>query len=396
MLRQLQIILAAAFLGAGIFIQNACKEKAAEAPPPAKPEVVIAIAERSSEPITTELPGRLEAFRQAEVRARVAGIITARLYQEGQQVKKGTRLFRIDPAPLRAAYNMATGQLESAKANHAAAADKLNRYKELRADKAVSEMEYTAAVAEEAQARAAVVSAEASQESARLQLSYANVTAPIDGRARRAMVTEGALVGLDTPTPLTIVEQIDPIYVNFAQPAADVLDMRRGIETGQLERIPQSEVTVHIILPDGTEYDQPGQLLFSDLAVDPNTDTVTMRAVFPNPKEELLPGTFVSVRMVRAVNKATVLVPRDALIRGLNSATVMVVNGQDKVEALTVKADTIKGPNWLVTQGLKGGERIILTNPSRMVAGTEVKPIPMSAPVARDQPATTPSSTIKR
>jgi multidrug efflux system membrane fusion protein len=396
MLSYKQIILATALLGTSIFLQYACEKKTAEAPPPAKPEVVIAIAQRSAEPITTELPGRLEAFRQAEVRARVAGIVTARLYQEGQQVKKGTPLFRIDPAPLRAAFNMAAGQLASAKATHAAAADKLNRYKELLADKAVSEMEFTAAVAEEEQAKAAVLSAEASLESARLQLSYANVTAPIDGRARRAMVTEGALVGLDTPTPLTIVEQIDPIYVNFAQPAADVLDIRRGIAAGELERIPQSDVTVHIILPDGTEYDQPGKLLFSDLAVDPNTDTVTMRAVFPNPREELLPGTFVNVRMVRAVNKATVLVPRDALIRGLNTATVMVVNGQNKVEAVNVKADTIKGPNWLVTQGLKGGERIILSNPSRMVAGTEVNPIPMSAPVARDQPATTPSSTIKR
>lgn len=381
-------IIGATLFGVSILGSNACTDKSAGPQAPAKPEVNIVVAQLSSEPIVTELPGRLEAFRQAEVRARAAGIVTERLYQEGQQVKKGTPLFRIDPAPLKAAYSMTEGQLASARASHVAAADKLKRYKELLEVKAVSELEYAGAVSEEAQTKAAVVSAEATQESAKLQLGYANVISPISGRARRAMVTEGALVGLDSPTPLTIVEQIDPIYVNFSQPAAEVIGLRRGAKNGKLESIKQEDITVKILLADGTEYSKTGKLLFRDLAVDPNTDTVNMRAEFPNPEGELLPGGFVNIKMVSAVNKNAVLIPRDSLIRGLNSASVMIVGKDEKVEAVTVKAEAIKGPNWLVTEGLTGGERVILSNPAMMVAGTEVKAVDKSKlPVAVDKPA---------
>lgn len=388
MLKNILLILFLAF--------SACTKKEA-VPPPSKPEVTVAIAQLSSEPIVTELPGRLEAYRQAEVRARAAGIVTERLYQEGQQVKKGTPLFRIDPAPLKASFAMTEGQLNSAKALHAAAADKLQRYTDLREDKAVSEMEYNGAVAEEAQAKAAVVSAEAARQNAKLNLDYANVSSPIDGRARRAMVTEGALVGLDSPTPLTIVEQLDPIYVNFSQPAADVIGLRRAQLAGKLESIPQENVTVQLILADGTPYQEQGKLLFSDLAVDPKTDTVSMRALFPNKSGELLPGGFVSVKMVRAVNKTAVLIPRDALIRGANAATVMIVNKEEKVEPVTVKADVIKGPNWLVTAGLSGGERVILSNPGMLAPGTEVKAVEKTAapaPVGTMNPAA-PAATTK-
>lgn len=353
---------------------TACTKKE-EAPPPAKPQVTVAIAQVSSEPVVAELPGRLEAFRQAEVRARAAGIVTERLYQEGQMVKKGTLLFRIDPAPLKAAFAITEGQLASARALHTAAADKLRRYEELREDRAVSELEYAAAKAEEAQSKAAVVSAEAARQNARLNLDYANVTSPIDGRARRAMVTEGALVGLDSPTPLTIVEQLDPIYVNFSQPASEVMALRRQMEGGKVKGIPQEEVSVQIILADGTEYPEKGKLIFNDLAVDPKTDTISMRALFPNKNGDLLPGAFVNVKMVRAVNTAAVLIPRNALVRGLNDAKVMIVNAEGKVQPVDVKADTIKGDSWLVTQGLKGGERVILSNPAMLMAGTEVNPV---------------------
>lgn len=373
------------FLLSILFLIPACEKKQDDAPA-APAEVSVALAQLSSEPIVSELPGRLEAYRQAEVRARAAGIVIARLYQEGQTVKEGTPLFQIDPAPLKAAFDITEGQVASARASHIVAADKLNRYKDLKDDRAVSELEYAAAVAEEAQAKAALLSAEAARKNARLNLDYANVKSPIAGRARRAMVTEGALVGLDSPTPLTIVEQIDPIYVNFAQSARDVLAMRRGTSQGTLEKVPEENVDVQIILADGTPYKQPGKLLFSDLAVDPKTDTISMRAVFPNKAGDLLPGAFVTVRLVRAVNKTAVLIPRDALLRGLNTATVMIVNAEQKVESVNVKADEIRGTNWVVTEGLKGGERVILSNPGMMVPGTTVKAVEKSVEPAEKLP----------
>ncbi|RYZ81522.1 MAG: efflux RND transporter periplasmic adaptor subunit, partial [Proteobacteria bacterium] len=168
------------------------------------------------------------------------------------------------------------------------------------------------------------------------------------------------------------VEQIDPIYVNFAQPAAEVMSLRRDTRSGKLEGIAQENVSVSIVLADGSEYSKAGKLLFSDLAVDPNTDTVTMRAEFPNADGELLPGAFVNVRMIRAVNKTAVLVPRDALVRSVNSASVMIVNKEGKVESVIVKTDKIRGANWLITEGLAGGEKVITSNPGMMVPGTEV------------------------
>ena len=359
---------------AAVLLLTACENKKEALPPPI-PEVAVAIAKVSSEPVVAELPGRLEAYRQAEVRARAAGIVIARLYDEGQTVKAGTALFRIDPAPMKAAFDITAGQVASAKASHVAAADKLARFKDLKEDRAVSELEYAAAVAEEGQAKAALLSAEAAQKNARLNLNYATVTSPIEGRARRAMVTEGALVGLDSPTPLTIVEQIDPIYVNFAQPASEVLALRRATNKGTLEKISQENVDVEIVLADGTPYAEKGKLLFSDLAVDPNTDTVSMRAVFPNKTGELLPGAFVNVKLARAMNNTAVLIPRDSLIRGANTATVMVVNAENKVEPVTVKAAEIRGPNWVVTAGLTGGEQVILSNPGMLAPGTLVKAI---------------------
>jgi multidrug efflux system membrane fusion protein len=375
---------------------NACTEKPVSQAA-TKPVVSVVVAKLSAEPITSAEPGRLEAYRQAEVRARAAGIVTERLYKEGQLVKKGTPLFRIDPAPLKAAFNMTEGQLASAEASHVAAADKLKRYEELREVKAVSELEYAAALAEEGQTKAAVKSAEASKQSAKLQLDYASVTAPIAGRARRAMVTEGALVGLDSPTPLTIIEQLDPIYVNFSQPAAEVMRIRRDTLSGKLEGIAQENVNVRIVLADGTEYSKPGKLLFSDLAVDPKTDTVTMRAEFPNSEGELLPGAFVNVKMIRAMNKTAVLIPRDALIRSSDSASVMVVNGEGKVESVTVKTDVIRGANWLVTEGLSGGEKVIISNPAMMAVGTDVTAVDKSlASASAEQTQSLPSTITKK
>ncbi|MFL9609909.1 MexX/AxyX family multidrug efflux RND transporter periplasmic adaptor subunit [Methylobacillus sp. Pita2] len=337
------------------------------------PEVEVYVTRVAATPIEASVPGRLEAYRQAEVRARVAGIVTERLYQEGQEVKKGTPLFLINPELLTAARDQAAGTLASAEANHRNALDKLERYRDLASDHSVSERDYQAAAAEELQAKAQVLTAKAQLDKAKLDLGYARVASPIDGRARRAMVTEGALVGLDSPTPLTTVEQIDPIYVNFSQPATEVMALQRAIKSGKMKGMAQNSIEVKLVFPDGSEYSHPGKLFFSDLAVDSNTDTVAMRALFINPERELLPGAYVQVKLKQAENPSSVLVPRDALIRTAESSTVMVVDEQEQVQAIPVQAPAMLDGLWVITSGLKGGERVIVTNPAMMAPGAKVK-----------------------
>jgi membrane fusion protein, multidrug efflux system len=381
---------------AGCGKQNPQADAAAAAPQ----DVAVMTVHPSSVPLGVELPGRLEAYRQAEVRARVAGIVTARLYEEGQEVRKNAPLFRIDPAPLKAALDVAAGALARTEANALGATDKRRRYDDLVTDRAVSERDHTEALIEERQAKAEVASARAELERARLQLSYATVTAPIDGRARRALVTEGALVGQDSATPLTTVEQIDPIYVNFSQPAADVAALRRAIDTGRVQGVAQKDIKVYLTLPDGSEYAQTGKLLFTDLAVDPGTDSVAMRALFPNAQRELLPGAYVRIRLDRAIDTAAIAVPRDAVTRTADDATVKVVDAAGKVAVVPVQVNELKGRNWLVTRGLKGGERVIVENAATLAPGTAVTPrerSEQSEPSKRsaDQPGATkaPAST---
>lgn len=350
-----------------------CKNQATEADKQAQTVSVI-IATPSAVAVSTELPGRLEAYRQAEVRARVAGIVTERLYQEGQQVRKGSPLFQIDPAPLQAALDMAAAASEQAEANAASASDQLARYAALIETKAISQRAYTEALTAERHAKAMLASAKAAQRRAQLELSYATVRAPIQGRARRALVTEGALVGQDTATPLTTVEQIDPIYVNFSQPATQVASMRNAIRAGQLQGLPKQDIKLQLMLADGSVYAQPGKLIFADLAVDPDTDTIAMRAVLPNPDHILLPGAYVQIKLEQAVNTSAVLIPQHALLRTANAATVMVVNADNVTEVVTVKADTMHDKQWLVTAGLSGGERVIVANVAAIKPGVVVKP----------------------
>ncbi|KVA11800.1 multidrug transporter [Burkholderia latens] len=339
-------------------------------------------------PMTIELPGRLDAYRQAEVRARVAGIVTARTYEEGQEVKQGAVLFRIDPAPLTAARDAAQGALAKAQAAALAASDKRRRYDDLVRDRAVSERDHTEAIADDTRAKADVASAKAELARAQLQLDYATVTAPISGRARRALVTEGALVGQDQATPLTTVEQLDPIYVNFSQPAADVDALRRAVKSGRATGIAQHDVTVTLLRADGSAYPLKGKLLFRDLAVDPTTDTVAMRALFPNPERELLPGAYVRIALDAAVDQRAILVPRDALVRTADRTSVRVVGANGKVKDVEVVADQMNGRDWRITRGLAGGERVIVDNAAQFAPDTPVKPIERPAPAqAASQPA---------
>ncbi|UEP29365.1 MULTISPECIES: MexX/AxyX family multidrug efflux RND transporter periplasmic adaptor subunit [unclassified Burkholderia] len=338
-------------------------------------------------PMTVELPGRLDAYRQAQVRARVAGIVTARTYEEGQEVTQGAVLFRIDPAPLKAARDAAQGALAKAQAAALAASDKRRRYDDLVRDRAVSERDHTEAVADDTRAKADVASAKAELARAQLQLDYATVTAPISGRARRALVTEGALVGQDQATPLTTVEQLDPIYVNFSQPAADVDALRRAVKSGHATGIAQHDVTVTLRRADGTAYPLKGKLLFSDLAVDPTTDTVAMRALFPNPERELLPGAYVRIALDAAVDQRAILVPRDALLRTAERTSVRVVGTNGKVKDVEVVADQMSGRDWRVTRGLSGGERVIVDNAAQFAPDTAVKPVEQASPTKAASPA---------
>lgn len=376
--RRLSAALAvAAFVAAGCGKHESEHESEHDAAAPREASVVT--VKKTSVPLSVELPGRLDAYRQAEVRARVAGIVTARTYEEGQEVKRGAVLFRIDPAPFKAARDAAAGALEKAQAAHLAALDKRRRYDELVRDRAVSERDHTEALADERQAKAAVASARAELARAQLQLDYATVTAPIDGRARRALVTEGALVGQDQATPLTTVEQLDPIYVNFSQPAADVESLRRAVKSGRAAGIAQQDVEVTLVRPDGSTYARKGKLLFADLAVDPSTDTVAMRALFPNPERELLPGAYVRIALDRAVARDAILVPRDALLRTADSATVKVVGQNGKIRDVTVEAAQMKGRDWIVTRGLAGGERVVVVDAAQFEAGTTVKALERGA-----------------
>lgn len=368
-----------AALAVAAFVAAGCGKHESEHAAAAPREASVVTVKKTSVPLSVELPGRLDAYRQAEVRARVAGIVTARTYEEGQEVKRGAVLFRIDPAPFKAARDAAAGALEKARAAHLAALDKRRRYDELVRDRAVSERDHTEALADERQAKAAVASARAELARAQLQLDYATVTAPIDGRARRALVTEGALVGQDQATPLTTVEQLDPIYVNFSQPAADVESLRRAVKSGRAAGIAQQDVEVTLVRPDGSTYARKGKLLFADLAVDPSTDTVAMRALFPNPERELLPGAYVRIALDRAVARDAILVPRDALLRTADSATVKVVGQNGKIRDVTVEAAQMKGRDWIVTRGLAGGERVVVVDAAQFEAGTTVKALERGA-----------------
>ncbi len=357
-----------------VLLLAACSDRGEKDTADATPEAVVRTVERRAEPLTTQQPGRLEAFRSADVRARASGVVIERRYQEGQKVAKGDVLFRIDPQPLSAALDAARGALAKAQAEYDSARDKIERYRGLLEERAISAREDAESRAAEARARAEVLAARAEVRKAELNLGYTSVVSPIAGRVRRAEVTEGALVGLDSATLLTRVEQIDPIYVNFSQPAAEVYAMTRDLRAGKLQHGSESAAPqVHVTLPDGRAYTLPGKLLFTDLAVDPGTDTIAMRALLPNPDGVLLPGAFVKVSMQGAVNPNVVRVPRESLTRTADGAVVRVVDAQGKVHDTKVHAEAIDGHDWLVTDGLKGGEKVIVQNVAQFADGMQVK-----------------------
>ena len=373
----------------------ACGPKQAAAPaapPPAEVGVVTAAAGKVG--VVSELPGRTEASRIAQVRARAAGIVQKRQFVEGSDVKAGQLLFRIDDAPYRAALGSAQAALARAEANLAQTRAQAERYKPLAEANAVSQQDYVAAQAAWKQSEADVASAKAALQTAQINLGYTSVTSPISGRIGRALVTEGALVGQGEATQLALVQQVDPLYVNFTQSADEVMRLRADIASGRYQSAgAPGSVAVSLVLDDGSVYAQRGKLLFSDLSVDPTTGQISLRAEVPNPKGTLLPGLYVRVRLAQAELPDGIALPQQAVQRGASGDSVMVVGADGKVAMRAVKVS--QGPNrqWVVLDGLKAGEQVVVDGLQKIRPNAPVRPVPWSA--AASAPAA-PASAASR
>jgi membrane fusion protein, multidrug efflux system len=358
--------------------------------PPAQVGVVAVAPTTVS--LTTELPGRLEASRVAQVRARAAGILRERVFKEGSDVKAGQLLFRIDNAPYQAAVASAQATLARAQANVAQTTAQAERYKPLMEANAISKQDYINAVSAQKSAEADLAASRAAVQTAQINLGYASVTSPISGRIGRALVTEGALVGQGEATPLAVVQQINPMYVNFTQSTTEVLRLRQALAAGKLQKAGTDAAKVQVVLEDGSVYPQAGKLLFSDLTVDPTSGQITLRAEVPNPNGLLLPGMYVRVRLAQAELPQGILLPQQAVTRTETGDTVLVVGADNKPQKRNVKVGSAQGQSWLVTEGLQPGEKVIVDGFQKMmVPGAPVNPVPWQ-PTAASASASAPAS----
>ncbi len=377
-------------LGAAVLIAlslAACGEKkeaggagapGSAAPPP--PEVGVITAQPESVGLTTELPGRLEASRVAQVRARATGILQKRVFTEGSDVRAGQVLYRVDAGPYDAARQSAQAQLAQAQATLANASGVVTRYRPLVAANAVSKQEFDAAVAAEKAAQAQVAAARAALRTADINLGYATVTAPISGRIGRSLVTEGALVSAAESTQLATIQQINPLYVNLTQSASEVMQLQQALRAGKLNRSGANAARVEILLDNGQPYAENGRLLFTDLTVDPGTGQVSLRAEVPNPSLLLLPGMYVRARLQQAQVDNAVLLPQQAVTRGSDGDSVMVVNADGTVAPRKVQIAGAKDNQWIVTGGLNPGEKVMVDGSMKLMLGIKVvKPVPWQA-----------------
>ena len=359
---------------------------AGTAPPPV--EVGVVTVTQGTVGLMTELPGRTEASRVAQVRARVAGIVQRQLFREGSEVKADQALFEIDAAPYRATLASAQASLARAEANLMQAQAQAERYKPLLDANAISQQDYVNAVAAHKQAQADVAIGKAAVQTAQINVGYAAVNSPIAGRIGRALVTEGALVGQGEATPLAIVQQINPMFVNVTQPVADVLRLRAAIAAGKLKSAgDKASAAVRIVLDDGSVYALPAKLLFSDLTVDPSSGQITLRAEVPNPKGTLLPGMYVRARLEQAAASAAMLLPQQAVQRSSQGDSVKVVAADCTISTRAVKVGNATDDQWVVLDGLKPGEQVIVDGFQKLQAKSRAKPVPWTAPGAAAAPA---------
>jgi len=350
----------------------------AEQKPKPVPEVGFVVVNPSAVPLAVTLGGRTVAFETSEVRPQVNGVIRARLFTEGGLVRQGQPLFQIDPSLYRAATNQAQANLASAQASAEAAAAKADRYRPLAAMEAVSKQDYTDALAQARQARAAVAQNRAALETARINLRFTTVPAPITGRIGRSLFTTGALVSASQADALAVIQRTDPIYVDMQQSSADLVALRKALAAGGMA---PGSTAVHLKLEDGSDYGYAGTVQFSEMTVNEATGTVTLRARFPNPQSLLLPGMFVQATFDQATVNNAFLVPDPALQRDVDGdAFVFVVKAGNTIERRKVQADRMRGPDWIVTAGLAPRERIVTQGTTGLKNGMKVRAVPASAP----------------
>jgi membrane fusion protein (multidrug efflux system) len=357
----------------------ACGRSAAKAPAASAAPVDVGVVrlEPTAVTLTRELPGRTSAFRVAEVRARVNGIVLKRFFTEGSDVKEGQKLFQIDPAPYQAALEGAKAALARAEANAANARLQAKRNEELVEDRVVSRQEFENTTATLKTTEADVAAARAAVQVAQINVGYTTVTSPVSGRIGRSAVTEGAYVQAGQATLLATVQQLDPVYVDLTQSTAELMRLRRDLESGKLQAAGSGKAKVRLVTEDGREYGVEGALQFADVTVDPSTGSVALRALFPNPRGELLPGMFVRARLAEGVNPQAILVPQIAVTRDQKGLpTALVVNGEKKVERRQLVTDRAIGDAWLVTSGVAAGDQVIVEGLQKVRPGAVVNPVP--------------------
>lgn len=374
---------AALALGAAVLLA-ACGKKAPPAPPPSgPPQVVVHTVAAQPMTVTTELAGRTSAYQVAEVRPQVGGLILKRLFVEGSTVKAGTPLYQIDPASYVAAVNSAKAALASAKARALAAEPKAKRYKELLAIEGVSKQDLEDALAAAAQARAEVEAAQAALDVANINLKYTNVYAPIGGHISRSKVTAGALVTAGQADALTTVQQLDPIYVDVTQSSTELLALRRRFDSGKLKQADPGQASVSLLLADGSKYAAQGKLQFADVSVDAGTGNVTLRALFPNPKGELMPGMYVRAVLDSGIDDKAITVPQVGVTRNQRGeATALLLNKDNKVEQRVLNTGAAVGDKWVVDAGLVPGDRVIVEGLQQVQPGAPAVAVPAAAPKA--------------
>jgi membrane fusion protein (multidrug efflux system) len=363
----------------GSLMMTGCgKKPAASAPPP--PEVGVILVQPQRVTLTTELPGRTSPHLIAEVRPQVNGIILKRVFTEGSDVKAGQMLYQIDPASYKATYASAKAAEARAEANLIPARLKAQRYKDLVAIKAVSQQDEDDAHATLKQAEADLAATRAAVESARINLAYTRLTAPISGRIGRSTVTVGALVTANQPVALSTIQQLSTMYVDVTQSSAELLKLKQNLASGMMKNGGATQARVKLLLEDGSAYPVPGTLKFSEVTVDQSTGSITLRATFPNPNQTLLPGMFVRAILEEGVSEQAILVPQRGVTRNpKGDAVVMVIGADQKVEQRPIKVIRTVGDNWLVSEGMKAGDRVIVEGLQKARPGTTVKAVPFGA-----------------
>jgi membrane fusion protein (multidrug efflux system) len=372
--------LAVVLLTAGL---TACSEGPAapitQASAPALQDVSVVTVQPSPRPYVRELPGRIAPTRIAEVRARVPGIVIARAFQQGSEVRAGDVLYRLDPAQYEVELQAAEAALNKAVSVFEQETRNAQRMETLAASRAVSQAQHENAIATLSQAKADVAARRADVSRAKLNLDYTTIKAPISGRIGRALVTEGALVGQGEATHLTTIQQLNPVYADFTQSVGEMNQLRRALARGDLETVDGEAAKVRMVLDDGEVYPHEGQLLFSDTTVDPSTGQVTLRGEFPNPSSELLPGMYVRVQIVQGVDPDALAVPQQSVRRNdAGSSEVFVLRGDNRAVVQPIRLGRAVGDHWLIEQGLKPGDRVVVDGFQKFLAGDTVAPQPWS------------------